>query len=70
LLGIVRAVFFGSESRGTHEYILLSLLFIFPQPGGPISYIYSLQEKVSPVKPRALGSITYILSLLVFVMAM
>jgi hypothetical protein len=40
LLDIASAVFLGSESHGTHEYILLSLLFCLRQPGEPGSCIY------------------------------
>jgi hypothetical protein len=50
------SVFLRSESHGTHEHILLSLLFRLPQPGGPGSCIYFPGEQGSPVIPLGIGS--------------
>jgi hypothetical protein len=43
----------GSESRGTHDHILLCLRL--PQPGGPGPHIYIPQEQDSPVIPLGTG---------------
>jgi hypothetical protein len=51
LLGLASAVFLGSESRGTHDNIILSQFFKYSQPGGPDSCIYFPQEQGSPVIP-------------------
>jgi hypothetical protein len=52
-LGIASAAFLRSESHGTHEHILLSILRL-PQAGGPGSCIYFPQEQVSPVTPSGI----------------
>jgi hypothetical protein len=49
LLGIESAVLLRSQSRGTHEHILLSQFLRLPQPGGPGSCIYFPQEQGGPV---------------------
>jgi hypothetical protein len=41
LLDLASAVFLGSESRWTHDHILLSQILSLPQPGGAGSCIYS-----------------------------
>jgi hypothetical protein len=40
LLAVASAVIFGSESRGTHDHILLSQIRDTPQPGGRSPYLY------------------------------
>jgi hypothetical protein len=50
LLGLARAVTLGSNSRRTHDHILLSHLRL-PQPGGPDPRIYIPQEQGGPVIP-------------------
>jgi hypothetical protein len=42
--GLASAVILGSESRGTHGYILLLSDSRLPQPGGPGPCIYIPQE--------------------------
>jgi hypothetical protein len=51
LLDIVSTDFFRSESHGTHEDIVLSLILRLPQPVGLGSRIYFPQEQGSPVIP-------------------
>jgi hypothetical protein len=55
LLGIASAIFLRSESRWTHEHILLSLFLRLPQPEGPGSCNYFSQEQGSPVIPPDIG---------------
>jgi hypothetical protein len=50
------SVFLRSESHGTHEHILLSLLLRLPQLGGLGSCIYFPQEQGSPVISPGIGS--------------
>jgi hypothetical protein len=53
-LCLARALTFGSKSRRTHGYILLSHLRL-PQPGGPGSCIYIPQEHGGPMIPLGTG---------------
>jgi hypothetical protein len=53
LLRLVRAVTLGSESRRTHDHILLS--FETPQSGEPGPRIYIPQEQAGPVIPPDTG---------------
>jgi hypothetical protein len=55
LLVLASPVPLASESRGTHEDILLSPFFRFLQPAGPGPRIYIPQEQDSPVLPRSIG---------------
>jgi hypothetical protein len=54
---LASAVILGSESHGTRDHILLSLIRDFSQPGGPGPSIYIPQEQGGPVTPQALGSL-------------
>jgi hypothetical protein len=54
LLVLASAVILGSESRGTHDHILLSQIQD-PQPGGPDPHIYIPQEEGGPVVPPGTG---------------
>jgi hypothetical protein len=54
LLGLVRAVTLGLNSRRTHDHILLSHLRLH-QPGGPGSRIYIPQEQGGAVIPPGTG---------------
>jgi hypothetical protein len=54
LPGIASAAFLRSESRGTHEHMLLPLFYRLPQPGVPVSCIYFPQEQGSPVIPQGM----------------
>jgi hypothetical protein len=55
LLGISSADFLRSGSNGTHERILLSLLFKLPQPEGQVPVFISLRNKVAQLYPRGIG---------------
>jgi hypothetical protein len=55
LLVIASAVLLGSQSRGTHDDILLSQFLRLPQPGGPGPRIYIPQEQGGPVIPPGTG---------------
>jgi hypothetical protein len=54
LLGLARAVTLRSQSRRTHDHILLSYLRL-PKPGGTGSRIYIPQEQGGPVIPPGTG---------------
>jgi hypothetical protein len=56
LLVLASAVILRSDSRGTHDHILLSQIR-GSQPGGPGPRIYNPQEQDGPVTPPALGSL-------------
>jgi hypothetical protein len=45
---IASAAFLRSESHGTHK-LSLSVFLRLPQPGGPGSYVYFLQEQGTPI---------------------
>jgi hypothetical protein len=49
MLALTSVVILGSESRGTHDHILLSQIRDSPQPGGPGPHIYIPQEQGGPV---------------------
>jgi hypothetical protein len=55
LLALASAVTLGSESRGTHDHILLTQIQDSPQPGGPGHRIYIPQEQGCPVIPPGTG---------------
>jgi hypothetical protein len=55
LLVLARAVILGSESRRTHDHILLSQIRDTPQPGGPGPRIYISQEQGGPVTSPGTG---------------
>jgi hypothetical protein len=55
LLDLVSTVILGSESRGTHDHILLSQIRNSPQPGGAGPRIYIPQEQGGPVIPPGTG---------------
>jgi hypothetical protein len=57
LLGLVSAVFLGSESSRTHEHILVSQFLGLSQPRRPGSCIYFPQEQGSLVIPPGIGFI-------------
>jgi hypothetical protein len=52
--GLASRVILGSESRGTHDYILLSQISRLAQPGGTGPRIYILPEQGGPVKSLGL----------------
>jgi hypothetical protein len=54
LLSLAIAVILESESRGTHNHILLSHMRL-SQPGGLVSRIYVPQEQGGPVIPPGTG---------------
>jgi hypothetical protein len=50
---------FRSESHGTQEHVLLFLLLVFSQPGGPGSCIYfTPRNRVVQLYPQALGFVS------------
>jgi hypothetical protein len=55
LVVLTSAVILRSESRGTHDHILLSQVRDFRQPGGPGPHIYIPQEQGGPVIPPGTG---------------
>jgi hypothetical protein len=55
LLRLASAVFVGSESRGTHDNILLSQFLRLCQHGRPGSCIHSLRNRVAQLYPRHWG---------------
>jgi hypothetical protein len=55
LLVLASAVILRSESRRTNDYILLSQIRGFPQPGGPRPRIYISQEQGELLTPSATG---------------
>jgi hypothetical protein len=57
LLALATAVILGSESRGTHDRILLSHIRDSPQPGGPGPVFISPRKRVSQLYPQALSSL-------------
>jgi hypothetical protein len=59
---ITSAAFLRSESHGTHEHILLSLLLRLPQPGGPGSCIYFPWEQGGPVTSPGTGFLKTVIS--------
>jgi hypothetical protein len=55
LLVFASAVILRSESRGTHDHILLSQIWDSPQPGGPGPRIYIPQEQGVPIIAAGAG---------------
>jgi hypothetical protein len=53
LLGLSSAAILRSESLGTYDQLLLSHIRD-PQPGGPRSSIYILQDQGGPLCPQAI----------------
>jgi hypothetical protein len=54
--GLASAVILGSESRGTRDHILLSLIRDSPNLKGQVPVFISLRNKVTQLYPQALGS--------------
>jgi hypothetical protein len=57
LLLLASAVTLTSESRGTHDHILLSQIRDFPKLQGQVSIFISPRNKVARLYPQALGSL-------------
>jgi hypothetical protein len=55
LLALARPVILGSESRGTHDRILLSQILDFPNLEDQVSDFISLKNRVARLYPQALG---------------
>jgi hypothetical protein len=56
LLTLASAVILRSESRGTHDHILMSQIRDSPNLEGQVLVYMSPRNKVAQVYPRALGS--------------
>jgi hypothetical protein len=57
LLALASAVILMSESRGTHDHILLSQIRNFPNREGQVPVFISLRDKVAQLYLQALGSL-------------
>jgi hypothetical protein len=57
LLALASAVILGSESRGTHDHILLSQIRDFPNLEGQVPVFISPRNRVAQLYSKALGSI-------------
>jgi hypothetical protein len=57
LLDLARAVILRSESRGTHDYILLSPIRDSPNLEGQVPVFISLRNRVAQLYPQVLGPI-------------
>jgi hypothetical protein len=55
LLAFVSAVILGSESRETHDHILLSQIGDSPNQEGQVPVFISCRNKVAQFYPQALG---------------
>jgi hypothetical protein len=57
LLALASAVIFGSESRGTHDRILLSQIRDFPNTDGKVPEFIATRNRVAQLYPQAPGSL-------------
>jgi hypothetical protein len=57
LLGLASAVIIRSESRGTHDHILLPQIRDFPNLEGQVPVFISPRNRVARLHPQALGSL-------------
>jgi hypothetical protein len=57
LLALANAFILRSESRGTHDHILLSQIRGFPNPEDQVPVFISPRNRVTPLYPQALGSL-------------
>jgi hypothetical protein len=57
LLDLASAVILRSESRGTHDHILLSQIRDFPNLEGRVPVFMSLRNRVARLYPQAVGSL-------------
>jgi hypothetical protein len=57
LLAFASAVILGSESRGTHEHILLSQIRDSPNLEGQVPAFITHRNRVARIYPQALGSL-------------
>jgi hypothetical protein len=57
LLILASAVILGSESRGTHDHILLSLIRDSPNLEGQVPVFISSRNRVARLYPQELGSL-------------
>jgi hypothetical protein len=57
LLVLISAIILGSESRGTHDYILLSQIWDCPNLEGQVPVFISPRNRVAQLYPQALGSL-------------
>jgi hypothetical protein len=57
LLDLASAVILGSESRGTHDHILLSLIRDSLNLEGQVPRFISPRDRVAQLYPQALGSL-------------
>jgi hypothetical protein len=58
LLALASAVILGSESRGTHDHILLSQIWDSPNLEGQVPVFISPRNRVAQLYPQALGSLS------------
>jgi hypothetical protein len=57
LLSLASALILGSESRGTHDHILLFQIRDSPSLEGQARVFISLRNRVTQLYPKALGSL-------------
>jgi hypothetical protein len=57
LLVLASAVILGSESRGTHDHILLSYIRVFPNLEGQVPVFISPRKRMAQLYIQALGSL-------------
>jgi hypothetical protein len=57
LLALASAVYLLSQSRGTHDYILLSQIRDSPNLEGQVPVFISHRDRVARLYPHALGSL-------------
>jgi hypothetical protein len=57
LLSLPSAIILGSETRGTHDHILLSQIWDSPNLEGEVLVFISPRNRVAQLNPRALGSL-------------
>jgi hypothetical protein len=62
LLGLASGVFLGSESRGTHDYILLSQYWDYPNLEIQVPVFISPMNRVDQLWSQALGSVSACIS--------
>jgi hypothetical protein len=60
LLGLASAVILRSDSRGTHDQILLSQIRDSPELEGQVTVFISPRKRVARLHPQALGSLLII----------
>jgi hypothetical protein len=57
LLALASSVILGSESRGTHDHILMSQIRDSPNLEGQVLVFISPRNRVAQLLPQALGSL-------------